>query len=183
MRAIQLIRSTVLATVMALATSIAFAQPFAIPAMTISSKAFEDGGVVPNKYSMHYEGVQPDFTISGAPANTVSYAIIFHDIDVALPGTTDDVVHWIAWNIPSNQIAEGGLPAGSVEGVNAMRRNGYVGPGAPNAPRYHHYVFEFYALSENLELDATANKDQLLTAMKGKVVAKAAYIGKFKKLD
>ena len=55
-----------------------------------------------------------------------------------------------------------------------------MGMGAPNGPRYHHYVFEFYALNAKLDLPAAAARPELLEAMKGKVVAKAAYVGRFR---
>jgi phosphatidylethanolamine-binding protein (PEBP) family uncharacterized protein len=45
--------------------------------------------------------------------------------------------------------------------------------------RFHHYVFEFYALSDNLELAEGSTREQLLEAMAGKVVAKAAYVGRY----
>ena len=61
---------------------------------------------------------------SNAPAGTVSYAIIFHDIDVALQNGTGDVLHWIAWNIPAsaNGVPEGKLPEGAVQGANQRTR-------------------------------------------------------------
>lgn len=158
----------------------AMAQGFSLPAMLVTSEAFEDGGVVPEKYAARGENVQPDFTITSAPDSTVSYAIIFHDLDVALNGTTTDVLHWLAWNIPHGNIPEGSLPEGSVTGSNLMGQNTYFGPGAPYSPRYHHYVFEFYALSENLDLPETAGRDELLEAMQGKIVAKAAYVGRYR---
>jgi len=88
----------------------------------------------------------------------------------------------VAWNIPGNttQIQEGKLPEGSVNGLNMMRKNAYMGMGAPAGPRYHHYVFEFYALSAKLDLPQTASRDELLAAMLGKVIAKCAYIGRFR---
>ena len=55
-----------------------------------------------------------------------------------------------------------------------LGRVGYAGP------RYHHYVFEFYALNTKLDLPATASRPELLEAMKGKVIAKSAYVGRFK---
>ena len=112
----------------------------------------------------------------------MSYAIIFHDLDVALQGGTNDVLHWIAWNIPAaaKGIPEGRLPEGSVTGRNIAGQNSYFGPGAPAGPRYHHYVFELYALSANLDLPNTAGRPELLAAMEGKVVAKAAYVGRYR---
>ena len=105
---------------------------FNLPPLLMTTDAFPDGGIVPAKYTGR-GGVQPGFKFSGAPEGTVSYAIIFHDLDVALQGGTNDVLHWIAWNIPAaaKGIPEGSLPAGSVTGRNIAGQNSYFGPGAP----------------------------------------------------
>jgi Raf kinase inhibitor-like YbhB/YbcL family protein len=154
---------------------------FRLPPLLMESTAFEDGGIVPQKYAGR-EGVQPGFMFSNAPDTTVTYAVIFHDLDVALQGGTNDVLHWLAWNIPAaaKGIPEGSLPEGSVTGRNIAGQNAYFGPGAPPGPRYHHYVFELYALSANLDLPSTAGRDELLAAMAGKIVAKAAYVGRYR---
>jgi hypothetical protein len=155
---------------------------FRLAPLSMASTAFDDGGVVPPMYSFRGGNVQPGFTFSNAPPETVSYAIIFHDIDVALGGTTNDVLHWIVWNIPASAggIPEGRLPEGAVQGKNMAQQNSYFGPGAPPGPRYHHYVFELFALNANLELPDTAGRDELVAAMNGKIIAKAAYVGRFK---
>lgn len=152
---------------------------FQLPNMQVKSKAFEDGGIIPIKYTSHGDNVQPDFTITGAPESTVSYAIIFHDIEVALGGNTDDVTHWVAFNIPSPNIPEGSLPAGSVNGNNIRNQASFMGSGAPLKDRYHHYVFEFYALNAKLDLPEGASRADVMAAMQGKVVAKAAYVGRY----
>ena len=170
-----------IATTVLAGLSSAVAQP-PLPRLLIQSDAFADGGVVPEKFAYSGENMQPDFSFSGLPDNAVSVAIIFHDLDVALNGSTDDVLHWLAWNIPASAggIPEGGLPEGSVSGTNLMGQTSYFGPGAPAGERYHHYVFEFYALSENLDLASSAGREELLAAMEGKVVAKAAYVGRYR---
>lgn len=154
---------------------------FNLPPLLMETDAFPDGGIVPQKFAGR-GGVQPGFKFSGAPATTVSYAIIFHDLDVAIGGNTADVLHWTVWNIPAsaNGIPEGSLPAGAVQGANIAGQNAYFGPGAPAGPRYHHYVFELYALSSMLDLPPTTGRDALLKAMEGKVVAKAAYVGRYR---
>ena len=167
-----------------LGTGAALAQGFQLPPLLVETSAFQDGGIVPAKYTFRGGNVQPDFKITNAPAGTVAYAIVFHDIDVALQGGTDDVLHWLAWDIPATSpattIAEGKLPAGSVTGKNITGQNAYMGPGAPPGPRFHHYVWEFYALNAKLGLPDTATRAEVLAALKGKVVAKAAYVGRFK---
>jgi Raf kinase inhibitor-like YbhB/YbcL family protein len=151
--------------------------------LLVESNAFQDGGIVPPKHSMAGGNVQPDFKLSNVPANAQTFAIIMHDLDVAFGPNSEDVLHWVVWNIPATspvtQIEEGRLPAGSVVG-RGVRNNEYMGMGAPAGVRYHHYVFEFYALSEKLDLPTTASRPELLEAIKGKVVAKAAYVGRFK---
>jgi len=149
--------------------------------LLIESKAFEDGGIVPLKFSFYGTNTMPDFKISNAPATAQSFAIILHDLDVAAGGNPEDNLHWLAWNIPVTQpvtqIEEGKLPEGAINGRGGRT---YMGMGAPNGPRYHHYVFEFYALSSKLDIPATAARPELLEAMKGKVVGKAAYVGRFR---
>jgi phosphatidylethanolamine-binding protein (PEBP) family uncharacterized protein len=151
------------------------------PPMYIESKAFEDGGVIPLKFSLYGSNTMPDFKISNVPANAQSIAVILHDLDVASGGNPEDNLHWLAWNIPATtpvtQLEEGKLPDSAVNG----RGRGYTGMGAGNRPGYNHYVFEFFALSSKLDLPATpGGRAELLEAMKGKVVGKAAYVGRFR---
>jgi Raf kinase inhibitor-like YbhB/YbcL family protein len=155
---------------------------FNLPPLMMSTDAFPDGGIVPEKYSGRGGNVQPAFKFTGAPEGTVTYAIIFHDIDVALGGNTDDVLHWMVWNIPASAggIPEGSLPEGSVAANSTIGKGKYFGPGAPAGERYHHYVFELYALNTKLDLPPTATRAELLAAMAGKVTAKSAYVGRFK---
>jgi Raf kinase inhibitor-like YbhB/YbcL family protein len=152
-------------------------------ALLMTSEAFEDCGVVPMKYSCFGDNMQPGFKLANPPDGVVTYALIFHDIDVALDGSTEDGSHWVVWNLPAGAGGwpEGGLPDGAVVGRNVEDKNAYLGPGAPAGPRYHHYVFELYALDRALELPATAGRDQLLLAMEGATLAKASYIGRFRR--
>jgi Raf kinase inhibitor-like YbhB/YbcL family protein len=151
--------------------------------LLIESPSFEDTGIVSPKYSCFGDNVQPGFKLRDPPEGTQSYAIIFHDIDVVLDGGTEDGLHWVVWNIPAapGEIAEGSLPEGAVTGRNVENKNAYLGPGAPAGARYHHYVFEFYALDGLLDLPNTASRAELLEAMQGRVLGKAAYVGRFKR--
>lgn len=154
---------------------------FRIPNLMMQTDAFKDGGVIPAKYTFRGDNVQPGFKFLNPEKGTVCYAIILHDIDVNLGGGTGDILHWIAWNIPASAggIPEGSLPEGSVVGANLMRQNTYTGPGAPPGPKFHHYVFELYALNAKLDLPASASREEVMEAMQGKVIAKAAYVGRF----
>jgi Raf kinase inhibitor-like YbhB/YbcL family protein len=151
--------------------------------LRIETDAFEDGGIVPFRHSCFGENVQPGFRFLDAPDGTAGYAIILHDIDVALDGRTEDGLHWVVWNIPAaaGGIPEGSLPNGAVTGRNVENKNAFLGPGAPAGARYHHYVFELYALGALLDLPPSASRNELLDAMEGKVLDKAAYVGRFKR--
>lgn len=152
-------------------------------ALLMESDAFTDGGIVPPRYSCFGDNVQPGFRIANTPEGTQSFALVFHDIDVALDRRVEDGSHWVVWNIPgeSSGFAEGHLPEGAVVGRNVEDKNAYLGPGAPPGPRYHHYVFELFALDTALDLADTADRDELLAAIDGKILAKAAYVGRFRR--
>lgn len=166
-------------TALALVALSAGVQAQNIVNMQVRSEAFPDGGVIPLKFTSHGQNVQPDFTILGAPANTVSYAIIFHDMEVSVDKNGTDVTHWVAYDIPSPKIEEGKLPAGSVNGKNIRGQAAYMGSGAPLKDRYHHYMFEFYALDAKLGLPEGATRAEVTKAMEGHVIGKAAYVGRY----
>ena len=123
-----------------------------------------------------------------APATLKTYAVIFHDIENSTAKTTTDTLHWSAFNIPGTAtglpegLGAGVLADGTVNGPGINARGGnpgsYFGPGAGAGP-FHHYVFEFYALDTKLDLPATATRDELVKAMDGHVIGKAAYVGRF----
>src|SRR5688500_13234565 len=69
--------------------------------MLVESKAFDDGGIVPPKFSMAGGNTQPDFKLSNVPATAQSIAIIMHDLDVSFGANAEDVLHWVVWNIPA----------------------------------------------------------------------------------
>lgn len=166
------------------------------PVLWVSSEAFEDGGVIPLKNAFRGDNMSPDFEFhwmtgteaASAPDNLQTYAVVFHDIENSTRGTTEDTLHWAAFNIPGTAtgipagLAGGVLADGTVNGPGIGNRNGegsYFGPGAgPGA--YHHYIFEFYALDTKLDLGADATRDQLMSAMDGHVIGKAAYAGRFR---
>jgi Raf kinase inhibitor-like YbhB/YbcL family protein len=156
------------------------------PGMMLTSPDFEDGGVIPNKYTQADPNpVSPKLEWTNVPMGTVSFALILHDPDVALQKKTDDVLHWMAFNIPGTATGlPGGVPAtatmpdGMVNAKNLRGGVGYMGPGAP-APPYHHYTFELFALDNKLDLGADATRAQVIDAMQGHILAKAVLEGRF----
>ena len=161
------------------------------PVLSVSSTAWPDGGEVPMKHAGRGENKSPAFdfnwsqagSATNAPTNLVTYAVVLHDIENANMRGTMDTLHWTIFNIPgtakgiSEGLAAGDLPDGSRQGP-GVRGGSYFGPGAGIGP-FHHYVFEFYALDTKLDLAADATRQQIMAAMEGHVVGKAAYVGRF----
>ena len=97
------------------------------------------------------------------------------------PGIVSGVMQ-INVQLPPN-VGPGDLPDGTRNGPGISARGGnpgaYFGPGAGPGP-FHHYVFEFYALDTKLDLPAATTREDLLKAMEGHVIGKAAYTGRFR---
>lgn len=170
------------------------------PRLMVTSTAFPDGGEIPMKHARAGENKSPAFefvwiapggvTPTAPPEGLQSYAIVFHDIENSSMRGTTDTLHWTVFNIPGTAkglpegLAAGDLPDGTRNGPGIGAGRGgapsaYFGPGA-GPGSFHHYVFEFYALDTKLTLTATATRDELMKAMEGHVVGKAAYVGRFR---
>jgi Raf kinase inhibitor-like YbhB/YbcL family protein len=166
------------------------------PAMILTVEGFSDGGDVPVKYSQAApgvatgEGLSPALSWTNVPAETKSFFLNMHDMDVARNKTTDDQAHWVVWNIPATAA---GLPEGVPKGPKLA--NGafqisatgqmYRGPGAgANGPK-HHYLFELYALDTTIDVqpaaDAFETRANVMKAIQGHILAKAAYGGLFRR--
>jgi Raf kinase inhibitor-like YbhB/YbcL family protein len=189
----KLTRMFTLCTTMSLAVAGLFtavrAQAPMTPGLTLTSPSFEDGGVIPPKYTQGVENfVSPKLEWSNVPAGTESFALIMHDPDVALNKNTEDVLHWLIFNIPGTARelpeavpADAKLPDGAIQGKNRRGKVGYLGPGAPAAGPYHHYTLELFALDKKLDLGPDASRQDVLNAMEGHILGKAVDEGRFHK--
>lgn len=201
---IKMIQRCLLSTLVAaaLATAASALAPTAPPpaaqrvVLWVTSNAWPDGGVIPMHNAAHGDNKSPDFEFhwnrgtspATAPDDLKSYAVILHDVQNANNKTTVDTLHWSAFNIPGTAkglpegLGEGDLPDGTRNGPGIAARQGktpaYFGPGAGPGP-WHHYVFEFYALDTKLDLPANTTREDLLKAMDGHVIGKAAWFGRF----
>jgi Raf kinase inhibitor-like YbhB/YbcL family protein len=166
------------------------------PVLSVTTTAFPDGGEIPMENAGRGGNKSPAFefhwsignTPASPPENLQTYAVILHDVENAgRGGTTEDTLHWSAFNIPGSvKVLQGGLPGGDLpdgtrNGPGIMAGRGtpvYFGPGAGAGP-FHHYIFEFYALDTKLDLPANTTRADLLKAMDGHIIGKAAYVGRF----
>ncbi len=147
--------------------------------IAVTSPAFAAGGAIPLRHSAYGDGLSPALSWSGLPAGTRSLALMMEDPDAS---SARPFVHWLAWNIDP---ARGGLPegvapdaSGLVQGRNNRRATGYFGPRPPGS-RPHHYHFQLFALDAPLNLAGGADREALLAAMNGHVLAKGDLVGLF----
>jgi len=148
----------------------------------VTSRAFQEGGMIPRRYTCDGEDVSPPLAWTGVPEGTKTIALIGDDPDAPM-GTW---VHWVLFNLPANikELAEA-VPAdkellsGAKQGRNDFRRIGYGGPCPPGGT--HRYFFRLYALDSVLDLAAGASKADLLKAIQGHVLAEGQLMGKYKR--
>jgi Raf kinase inhibitor-like YbhB/YbcL family protein len=157
------------------------------PGLTLTTSAFEDGGVIPNKYTQAVpDPVSPTLEWTNVPSGTVSFVLYMHDPEVSRNKTTEDMLHWMMINIPgeAHSLAEGvpanpQLPSGAIQIKNGGGTVGYRGPGAPAAGPYHHYTLVLFALDAKLDLGPDATRADVLKAIDGHILGKGVLMGRF----
>jgi Raf kinase inhibitor-like YbhB/YbcL family protein len=152
--------------------------------LSVSSAAWKPGQAIPAQYSEYADGVSPPVrwnAVEGAAA----YALIVEDPDAK---QIKPFTHWLAWNIPATttELPEGlqeqlrlTEPEGVLQGANDRGSPGYFGPRPPEGDPPHHYHFQVFALDKPLDLPPGADRNQLLSAMQGHVLAKGELVGTY----
>ena len=143
--------------------------------LRVTSDAFLSGGTIDERYTQNGENVSPPVAWTRGPTGTLSYAIIIEDAGVK---RAEPVTHWIVYNLPStrnriteNQPAQAQIDAGALQGLNVRKAAGFVGP-KPPAGETHPYHIQVFALNTRLKLNpAEADRDDVVKAMKGHVLA------------
>ena len=146
--------------------------------MEVDSPAFEDGGMIPERFGYTEENVSPPLEFSGVPEDAENLVILMDDPDAkSVAGKVWD--HWVVWNIPASvrMIGEDNIPPEAVEGRNDFGETGYGGPNPPD--KTHEYRIRVYALGSDIELSRGATLVDVRGAMDGKVVEKAEMTGKY----
>jgi Raf kinase inhibitor-like YbhB/YbcL family protein len=140
--------------------------------LSVSSPAFKNGDMIPSEYTCDGGGVNPEISVSQVPNGTQSLVLIIEDPD-ATAGTW---IHWLMWNIPATLPVER-ADAPGVQGTNSWGRSAYGGPCPPSG--IHRYFFRVYALDINLSLQKGSTKTEVLSAMKGHILANGELIGTY----
>ncbi len=145
--------------------------------MKIISAKFENGGLIPAKYTCNGENISPPLEFVDVPEEAVSLVLIMDDPDVPVVVRDDGVWdHWVKFNIPPSirMIEEGEEPEG-VSGMGTGGNLGYYGPCPPD--RQHRYFFKLYALDTKLDLPEGVTKKEVENAMAEHIIDQAELIG------
>lgn len=162
-----------------------------IPVMALTSSSFTDGGAIPELHAQTGRDRSPALAWSNVPDSVRSFVLVVHDADAALGDGTDDMLHWLVWNIPATATS---LPAGVPQGAqaaNGMRQISasgpyYRGPAAAASGPPHHYVFELYALDATVNVPASgmsppATRAAVMAAIAGHVRGKGVLVGTYRR--
>jgi phosphatidylethanolamine-binding protein (PEBP) family uncharacterized protein len=107
--------------------------------LTVTSSAFQQGGVIPDKYTCKGAGVSLPVTWSGVPAGTGWIALYMED------PTASDFTHWYVVDIPpaTTSFAEGGPSTGRVVA--------HYYPPCPQGGTTDDYVIRVYAMPRDYQ--------------------------------
>lgn len=160
-------------------------------AMALTTTAWKDGGVIPDKYAQPGRDSSPALTWDNAPEGTESFVLMVRDLNSITNTGSDQFLHWMVWNIPKT--AKGLSEKQSQEpqladGTRQISSSGpyYRGPAASVFGPLHHYVFELYALSAAVDVPAVgqaplATQAAVQSAMAGKILGKGVLTGIFRR--
>lgn len=146
--------------------------------MVVKSVAFREGDELAEKYTADGENISPPLTFVDVPREAKELALIMHDPDAPVEA---GYTHWLLWGLaPHIPGLPGEIPTteeveriGAIQGTNSAGEIGYTGPAPPEGDAPHTYEFTAYALSEKLDLEPGATKDELDAAMDGKIIEEA----------
>lgn len=154
--------------------------------MKIESPAFSSNGDIPKRYTCDGSDTSPPLSWSDIPAGAKSLALIVDDPDAPDPQAPRMTwVHWVLYNLPPEAgglpegIAPETLPAGARQGINDWKRAGYGGPCPPIGE--HRYFHKLYALDTVLPDLDQPDKARLERAMQGHILAKAEWVGVYRR--
>jgi len=146
--------------------------------LSLESHSFESNTNIPSPYTCEGDDHSPPLKWQGVSSDTKSYVLMVDDPDA--PGGLWN--HWVLFNIPANvnELSEGNeKPEGAISGKNSWGLTGYRGPCPPSGT--HRYVFKLYALDNLLNLDDTANEQDVLKAMKDHIISNDELVGVYSK--
>ena len=150
---------------------------------SISSDAFGPDEAIPTRFTCDGQDTSPALAWGKVPDGTQSLALIVDDPDAPRGVFT----HWVLYDLAAEAqglpegVAKAERPdSGGIQGSNDFGNIGYGGPcPPPGSP--HRYRFVLYALDGVLGLEPGASKQQVLSAMEGRILGEARLVGTYER--
>ena len=162
-------------------------QPAGGTSLFVASPAFCANGAIPRRHSAQGENLSPALYWSGAPDGTTELLLICEDPDAP---RAKPYVHWTLYGLsPKLTALPEGVPAmdplvsitDARQGKNSAGQIGYTGPMPPVGHGEHHYHFQLFALDIPLRFEHEPQRDELIAAISGHVLASGELIGGYER--
>lgn len=152
----------------------AFAAPF-----LLQSSEITNNGPIDTAYTCDGKNISPPLRWVNQPPRTQAFALILYNPDAPY----GIFYNWIIFNIPSNvtvlpEAANVNLPPGTLVGNTSSGDAIYRGPCPPNSA-VHHYIFKIVALDAPLDLNPSADPEEVLTQISNHAIGEAELIGTY----
>ena len=141
------------------------------------SNAFTANQPIPVEYTCDGADASPELSWSAPPSGTRSVALLVDDPDAPRGVFT----HWLVTGLPpgATELARNAsLPMGAVAGKNDFGKLGYKGPCPPRGATHHYHVRVFALDSVPV---GSSKRDDLMSAIRGHVVAQGELIGTYQR--
>ena len=140
--------------------------------MKLKSPDFEEGGLIPTKFTCDGDDAVPTLQWDDVPSGTKSIA--FTVIDPDAPSGT--FIHWLIADIPpSVREIKGASPIGSMQIENDFGRIDWGGPCPPD--KEHRYYFTVYAL--DVEHIDELTKENFIDQVTQHAIGSAELMGRY----
>lgn len=151
----------------------------------LTSPAFDHGAPIPDKHRgrMFGANISPALAWTRPPADAVELVLIVQDPDVPLG---KPAIHALTLGIepslrgiPENALTNPSPIPGIQHGKGGLGRRGWAGPLPIRSHGPHSYVFQLFALDQNLSLPAGFTLDDTIAAIRGRVIGRARLVGTY----
>lgn len=141
--------------------------------ITVTSMAFRDQGVIPQRYTCFGKGVSPPIHWSGVPTGTKALALVVDDSDAPVT----PFIYWIVFDISpqTTELQEASVPPNARQAQGSDDIAGYH----PPCPRSgsHSYRFTLYAMNASVPLPNGAPAQEAWSAIAARALARGRITG------
>ncbi|HVQ17305.1 MAG TPA: YbhB/YbcL family Raf kinase inhibitor-like protein [Vicinamibacterales bacterium] len=145
-------------------------------AFTLTSSAFDDGGMIPREFTCDGEDLAPPLAWSDAPKSTRSFALVMEDPD----RTRGAFTHWLLYDIPATTTVL--WEQASAKALrNSLGQADYGGPCPPLDDGPHRYVFTLHALDVPILDLSDGTRQALECSLHAHRLATAQLMGRYER--